>query len=338
MAASRKRCFVRRQIIGDPTISDEQILANWMALHPNKRFTLKAIRRERTLFAKATKYDQGEGLSEFYSSQAALLLTQYQNIEQLLGPASSDWTWPGEHCEILLREAIRRSLPPHFQIGKGYIYGVRVTENGKERSPEIDLLIYDAQQFAPVFTMDNFVIVRAESVRAAIQVKRTLDATTLPKAVQNVVAAKQHVLATCQFSSSVTTERMFSAVVSFDDKLSSMEQSGLSESYLTALQPHISEFHHGYVLPDFVGSLNGVFLHFPGVNTMKMVYQAFPSVLNGKNVALPVLLFMLVKKIQPFGCHILPAFPDQMPLKGCLQLWERPAVLPEVTSSRGTTP
>jgi hypothetical protein len=117
---------------------------------------------------------------------------------------------------------------------------------------------------------------------------------------------------------------MFSAVVSFDEGVQSDKQKELSKSYATVLQPHISEFHHGYVLPDFVGSLNGIFLHFTGVNTQRMLYQAFPSVLEGKNVALPFLLFMLAKKIRPFGYHILPAFPKKLPLTGYVQVWDKP--------------
>lgn len=318
------RAFVRRQILADEAITDDQILQNWKALYATTQLTLKTVRRERTLFAKATQYDQEQGLIEFYSSQAELLHRQYQNIEQLLGPAGSDWTWTGEHCETLLREAIQRTLPPSLRVSKGYVYGVRKTENGMERSPEIDLLIYDADQFAPIFSMDKFVIVRAESVRAAIQVKRTLDANTLQKAVRNVVAAKQHVLATCKFNGGVTADKMFSAVVSFDEDVQSGKQTQLSKTYETTLLPHISEFHHGYALPDFVGSLNGLFLHFTGVNTQRMLYQAFPSVLDGKNVALPFLLFMLAKKIRPFGYHILPAFPKKLPLTGYVPLWEIP--------------
>lgn len=327
----KSRAFIRRQIIADEKISDDQILLNWQALYGAAPLTLKTIRRERTLFAKATEYDQEKGLMEFYSSQADLLLKQYNNIEQLLGPAGSDWTWPGEHCETLLREAIQRILPPSLRVGKGYVYGTRKTENGIERSPEIDILIYDADQFAPVFSMGQFVIVRAESVRAVVQVKRTLDANTLKKAVDNVVSAKQHVLATCQFNGSVTTEKLFSAVVSFDEDVQPQKQTALSTTYGTVLQPHISEFHQGYVLPDFVGSLNGIFLHFTGVNTNTMLYQAFQSIQSGNNVALPFLLYMLAKKIRPYGYHILPAFPRTMPLAGHVPLWEKLQTPPDAS-------
>lgn len=331
------RTFIRRLIIANPNISDDEVLQNWEALHPTMRLTVKTIRRERTLFAKATAYDQQGGLSDFYSSQAELMLRQYQNIEQLLGPAGSDWTWPGEHCETLLREAIQRTLPPSLKVSKGYVYGVRRTEQGIERSPEIDILVYDADQFAPIFSMDNFVIVRAESVRAVIQVKRTLDAGTLDKAVTNVVSAKQHVLATCQFNGSITAEKLFSAVVSFEEGVQSKSQDDLSKSYATVLQPHISEFHHGYVLPDFVGSLNGNYLHFLGMNTQKMLYQAFPSIADGRNIALPFLLFMLAKKIRPFGYHILPGFPKKLKLVGHIPVWEK-ATAPSGVASAASPP
>jgi hypothetical protein len=334
MAKSKKkavqfRSFVRRQIIADDTISDDQILQNWNVLYTAAPLTIKTIRRERTLFTKAAQYDENEGLIEFYSSQAELLLKQYQNIEQLLGPAGSDWTWSGEHCETLLREAIQRTMPPSLRVGKGHIYGVRTTEQGNERSPEIDILIYDADQFAPIFSMGEFVIVRAESVRAAMQVKRTLDTGTLQKAVHNVVSAKQHVLAACQFNGSVIAQNMFSAVVSFEEGVQSALQRDLSESYRNVLKPHISEFHHGYVLPDYVGSLSGVFLQFGGLNINRMIYQAFRSIQNEKNVALPFLLFMLVKKIRPYGYHILPAFPSGMQLTGDVLLWEKPQEPPQ---------
>jgi hypothetical protein len=319
--APSARSFIRRQLTADGTRTDEKIRESWKAL-TNKELDPKVISRERTLYQKVNSYDHQEGLAEFYTSQANLLLTQYQNIEQLLGPADSDWTWSGEHCEILLRDAIRKVLPKSLRVGKGYIYGLRDTDSGPERSPEIDILIYDSEQFAPIFSMGMFAIVRAESVRGIIQVKRTLDPGTLTKAVANVVAAKQHVLATSQFNAGSTTERTFSAVVGFEDSLQSSGQASLSKTYGSALQPHISKLTDGVILPDFVGTLSGLFLHFPGLNTEKMLYQAFSSLQNGKNAALPYLLYMLAKKIRPYGLHILPAFPEKMDVKGSVVLWQ----------------
>ena len=71
-----------------------------------------------------------EGLIRFYSSQAELLLAQYENISQLLG-STADRTHPGTLCEVLLREFLRRYLLHGMGVDKGFIFG-RVERVGKE--------------------------------------------------------------------------------------------------------------------------------------------------------------------------------------------------------------
>jgi hypothetical protein len=52
----------------------------------------------------ATSQDRfKQGLVDFYSSQAEVILAQYRNINQLLGE-TNDWTAPGTHCEVLIRD------------------------------------------------------------------------------------------------------------------------------------------------------------------------------------------------------------------------------------------
>ena len=63
-----------------------------------------------------------QGLIDYYASQAELMLVQYRNINQLLG-LTNDWSHPGTHCEVLLRDMIRKSLPLNLSADKGYIYG-----------------------------------------------------------------------------------------------------------------------------------------------------------------------------------------------------------------------
>lgn len=292
------RDFIRRKIVEDKDITDDAILATWNAMNRGHELLPSTIRRERTLLSKDGEYDQSQGLAEFFSSQADLLLTQYENIEQLLGPSASDWAWPGEHCETLLRDAIQRVLPPSLKVAKGYIHGVRKTANGPTRSPEVDILIYDAQHFAPLFSMGQFVIVRPESVRSVIQVKRTLAAQPLASAIDNVVTSKTHIRDTCRFNASVITQQTFSAVISFEEDVQAEGAVELSRSYHTALKAHVSDFQHGFLVPDFIGSLTGTFLHFLGINVNAMEYIAFDSVQDDRNVALPFFLYMLVKKIR----------------------------------------
>lgn len=320
-----KREFIRRQLIANPTFSNDDIIANWEATYRGVELKEQVVKRERTLFDRLNEYDVQLGLQDFFSSQATLLLEQYQNIEQLLGPPDSDWVWVGEHCEVLLRNAIRRHLPPSLAMGKGYIHGARKGPAGIERCPELDIVVYDQERFAPLFSMGDFVILHPDSVVAAIQVKRTLDANTLAKAVNNVVAAKQHVRDTSRLNSSSNTERMFGAVVTYEEGIDKKSENELSASYTSALQPHIDKYHDGFVLPDFVGSLSKMFLVFTGLNANAMGYQAFPSEDDdGRNVALAVLLFLLIRKIRPFGTHLPPAFPEKMKVRDYIELWKKP--------------
>ena len=336
------REFIRGKIAENDTLTDLEIQKGWNDANPASKIDLGTIKRERTLLGKRNQYDQDSGLADFFSSQAQLMLMQYRNIEELLGPPDSNWSWPGEHCETLLREAIQRHLPPSLVVCKGYIHGAVKQNNEIHRSPEIDILIYNREEFPPLFTMDQFAIVRPDSVVAAIQVKRTLSGDTLAKAVKNVVDAKKHVFETSEFSDFLTIQKMFTAVVSFEDVISQSppwnlcESYKLSESYRTAILPHISKSEDGDFLPDFIGSLKGVFLQFTKLSSDYMSYQAHASVQNEKNVALPFLLYILVRKIRGFGNQLPRAFPKSMPPIERLTVWEArpapPALPPPVTS------
>jgi hypothetical protein len=123
--------------------------------------------------AAAPGFDLTPGLLEYYSSQAELMLSQYENINRLLGP-THDWTHPGDFCEILFRDFLRKFLPPSLSADKGFFYG-RATIKGEDiHCPEIDILIHDTQQFRPLFRIGDFVIVQPQAVRGMIQVKRIL--------------------------------------------------------------------------------------------------------------------------------------------------------------------
>lgn len=318
------RSFIRRHLATNGVITDEDIQETWNALNAGRTLSLKVIKRERTEFVKLQKFDQQQGLIDFYSAQTTVLLEQYENIEQLLGPPGAEWTWPGEHCETLLREAIQKILPPSLGLGKGYVHGKRTEKGAIERCPEIDILIYNREMFAPLFSMDNFLIVHPESVVAVIQVKRSLDANTVVKAVENVVNAKRHILNTCNFNSSVITEKLFSAVVSFEEGINAPNAKTLSSSYKTAVQPSINDFQHGLLLPDFIGSLSNLFLLFTGLNVKRMGYQAFPAIQNGRNVSLLVFLCALMRKVRPFGLQLPRGFPENMPVNDYFSVWEEP--------------
>src|SRR5688572_3738026 len=99
--------------------------------------------------AAAQGYDLRQGLFEFCSSQAEVMLAQYRNINQLLGP-TDDWTAPGTLCEVLIRDLIRRVLPSRYSVDKGFVFGRRMKGSDEVHSPEVDVLVHDTHEYAPV--------------------------------------------------------------------------------------------------------------------------------------------------------------------------------------------
>ena len=263
------------------------------------------------------------GLVDYHASQAEMLLLQYENINRLLGE-TQDWTHPGTFCEVLLRNAIRRFLPARYGVDKGYIYGRAPIEDGNEtHCPEIDILVHDKHAFAPVFQMDDFVIVQPEAIRAVIQVKRTLDTAKTKEGIENVVLAKlffARIMRVTNKPFGNYPSRFFSAVVGF------VEEGNFSKPYYErilvdwrnrtrpyddARRPLISMF----VLPNFIGALNGSFLlseylHenrrydlYPSFHVTETIQNQKPLQVR-KNMALQALLVNLTSFIQ--GLDILP--------------------------------
>jgi hypothetical protein len=244
-------------------------------------------------------FDLSPGLLEYYSSQAESMLTQFENINRLLGP-TSDWTHPGDFCEILLRDFFRRFLPPHLSADKGYFYG-RTAIHGKDtHCPEIDILIHDSQAARPIFRMGDFVIVRPEAVRGIIQVKRRFDKGQIRKGMRNVVLAKRHLLGVLSAKSPNgrlhwSDTNTFNAVIGFQDHI------GADDSYYhrrllalcksdggdNASQEIATEMS---VLPDFIGTLTGYFVASDGLNVFNRRYLLLNSIIDGVNVSIQALL------------------------------------------------
>ena len=138
-------------------------------------------------------FDLKPGLFEFYSSQAELMLAQYENIKRLLGPTTHG-TPSGDLCEQLLREFLRKFLPSTVSVDKGYFYGRSILAGKDTHCPEIDILVHDSHTYAPLYRTGDFVIVQPQAVLAMIQVKLALNATEIEKGFKNVIPAKQQLL------------------------------------------------------------------------------------------------------------------------------------------------
>jgi hypothetical protein len=259
----------------------------------------------------AAEDDPTQGLIDFYSSQAALVLEQYNNINQLLGQ-TNDWTWPGTHCEVLLRSFLRRYMPSCYSVDKGFIFGRREYESSTKHCPEIDILIHDVLNFSPIFQVDDFVIVQAKAVSGIIQVKRTMDIATLRRSMKNVVEGKEHFLRFCSPKSYLS---VFSAAVFFDERINSEkeEEKICLWDRLPPYQSVLSEFfghqERWRLAPDFIGSLKGVSLYRDQYGEDLIQYIGVPSRLHGKNLCLQLMLWKASRLISPVGCSMPFAFP-----------------------------
>jgi hypothetical protein len=252
-------------------------------------------------------FDLGPGLIEFYSSQATLMLAQYHNIEHLLGP-TDDWTAPGTHCEVLLRNLLRAYLPGFYQVDKGFMYGRRKVADATVHCPEIDILVHDNHHFRPILQIDDFVIAQAKATYAAIQVKRRMDTAQLRDALANVADAKDHFRWMCQ-KSARSPLTFFSAVVFFDEK-SPRNDGRPSETYRNCIEETFTDPTTWYLAPDFVGSFQNHVYYRDQYGDNRLRYVGYPSNPKSQNIAVQILLWKITQILGPVGCDLPFSFPN----------------------------
>jgi hypothetical protein len=249
------------------------------------------------------------GLAEFYSGEAKAIIAQYQHIEHLLKP-KGDWTGPGTHCEVLLRDFLRRNLPVGIAVDKGFIHGRLKDGEEIRQCPEIDILIHNSLSYRPIFRLEEFVIVQPEAVLGMIQVKRSLEKTeVLRHGLENIAKGMRHMadsamavrsnnLHVTGFSHDYCANRkVFSALVGFDDKPRDSESLEMQiRAVHTDKDFGLTEYDEGFrvwMLPAFVGSLQGCF----ATNwTRQTRYEGrldfYDSFCDDKNVVLQALLWL----------------------------------------------
>lgn len=104
---------------------------------------------------------------------------QAEQIGRLIGHRPT----VGGQREELLRALIERHVPQRFHVATGFIEG----------SPrQIDILIYDQIDYAPLYRAGNLVVVPIEAVRALIEVKSSLTSDELIDALQHLDEAIGH--------------------------------------------------------------------------------------------------------------------------------------------------
>lgn len=107
----------------------------------------------------------------FAGSLASELDSVSQRIRNLIAHAGA----VGTYRENLLQTLLRKNLPERYHVATGFI----------ENCPrQLDILIYDRLEYAPLFREGDLVVVPQESVRAVIEVKTKLTGKTLKESLQ----------------------------------------------------------------------------------------------------------------------------------------------------------
>jgi len=104
---------------------------------------------------------------------------------------------PGEmggQLEESLRALLRKYLPEKYQIGTGHVVGrYYYPDKGKDQqdiSRQVDVVVFNRIDFAPLFNVPGYQIYPQEGVEVAIEVKATLNSEELEKAINNIQRVK----------------------------------------------------------------------------------------------------------------------------------------------------
>jgi hypothetical protein len=91
----------------------------------------------------------------------------------------------GSAAENAIRTLLREFLPQRCGIGTGFM----LTANGTA-SRQLDVVVFDQLQFAPLYRDGDLVIVSPDSVHVVVEVKSNLDSSALGEAFTNIDSVK----------------------------------------------------------------------------------------------------------------------------------------------------
>lgn len=108
---------------------------------------------------------------DYLSTFSDELLAKSRRIDHLIQHTGT----VGTYREELFRSTLRQLLPTRYQASTGFI----------ENSPrQLDIIVWDSARYAALFREQEVVVVPREAVRAIIEVKTTLDTSTLDDALE----------------------------------------------------------------------------------------------------------------------------------------------------------
>lgn len=113
----------------------------------------------------------------FLGSLSAEIRAKMDRVRTLVGDAN--WGEDGTYKEALVRSLLRDFLPRRYEVSTGF---VRWWEGQVSR--QLDVVIWDSQNTAPIMREGEFVVLHPDSVEAVIEVKSSLTRTNLRDALE----------------------------------------------------------------------------------------------------------------------------------------------------------
>ncbi len=91
----------------------------------------------------------------------------------------------GTAHEGILRRFLQKYIPKRYAVSEGFVLDIN-----QQPSAQCDIIIWDQQEYSPVYIDGDFVIVQAGSVKAVIEVKTSLNKETLLGSYNNLSSVR----------------------------------------------------------------------------------------------------------------------------------------------------
>jgi hypothetical protein len=125
----------------------------------------------KVLYAASEVVSEGLARRKYLAAYSDDLLAKSRRIDHLINHTGT----VGTYREELLRGTLRQLLPKRFEASTGFI---------QDCPRQLDIIIWDAMRYSPLFREQEVVVVPGAAVRGIIEVKTTLNTTALDEALE----------------------------------------------------------------------------------------------------------------------------------------------------------
>jgi hypothetical protein len=114
-----------------------------------------------------------ENIQDYFRSTASQMKARLDVIKGIVIQGRERNLPVGNACENALRAVLRDSLPARFGVATGLVYTGQMPP-GVMQSKPLDVIIFDALHYAPIYRDGDFVVVPFDALLGVIEVKEIL--------------------------------------------------------------------------------------------------------------------------------------------------------------------